>query len=308
MVKKALTPEERLRSFRDALGARDKSRTWHELARAIDDAMREGSAVGYGEDVLKRLAMEATGLTWGILTRYLTTLRRVKMAAEASGLAPEVLLAPGFNAVETAVRLYERSPAQGLEVLKGLATGSMTTRDMRRMLMDEYDGERPDAASRSRTLRRRGVAMDAVEKSLKRNAVTLFPKDSLIQKRPPLRHFRRYGIEVRRSDGSCACGLDAFVSEGDDALDDLDAALPSVFLMSLYFPRHYIVLAPGSPPQVADRAVSAVDLFGYRSIGVLKVHLDLSVETLRKPSGRPNPDRVADYEALRAKLAMPGRR
>jgi hypothetical protein len=299
LVKQALTQEQRLGAFRGALSERRRGDPWYVIAMALDEAITGASALGYGEDVVRKIAEDATGLSRGLLTRYLSTIRRVKAAAAAAGLALNEILSPGFNAVETAVRLYDRSPSQGLDILQDLARGRIGLRHVKRAVSQDFELEEASFDPRSRTLRRRGLELQTVEKAL----ALFFPGDWL-QRRPPMRYFRHIGWEIRDQDGVCKSGVDVIAAHTDEASSELEAVLPSAALLSHYFPRFYIAFSPNSPRRAADEAVGALELLGLPWFGVIKVQPDLSVDELRKPKGRPDPDRCSEYESLRAQVTI----
>jgi hypothetical protein len=288
-----------LEAFRGALSERRRGEPWYVIAMALDEAVTGASALGYGEDVVRKIAEDASGLSRGLLTRYLSTIRRVKAAAAANGLAANELLSPGFNAVEAAVRLYDRSPLQGLEILKDLAKGRIALRHVQRAISQDFEKEEASFDPRSRTLRRRGLELQSVEKAL----AGFFPKDWL-QRRPPMRYFRHIGWEIRDQDGVCKWGIDVIAAHTDEASSEVEALLPGAALLSLYFPGFYIAFSPNSPQRAADEAVGALELLGLPWIGVLKVRPDLSVDEPRKPKGCPDPDRSSLYESLRAKVTI----
>jgi hypothetical protein len=110
-------------------------------------------------------------------------------------------------------------------------------------------------------------------------------------------------MEVRKEDGTCVCGLDLMASDVENAADELDAGLARSILLSTYFPKFFLVFSAGSPEEAAAEAVAALDLVGVRWFGVMRVLPDGTIEVVRKPVGRPVPDRTPEYESLRAKLA-----
>jgi hypothetical protein len=304
MANKPLTQAEKVEAFKRRLLERRPREPWFVTASRLDEALTGPEAVGYGEDVLKKLAADATGLSWGVITRYLSTMRRLKAAAAAAGVAPASLLSPGFNAVEAAVRLHAHSPQQGIAALKALHQGRSSLPEIRRSLADAAEAESGRAAvARGNALRRRGQELQKVEDALAGAVGTLFPKDSTVLRRPALRYFRRVGMEVRRADGRCVCGLDLMASDSGGALDEVEQAVAPALVLSTYFPKFYFVFSPGSAEAAVDEAVSALELLGARWFGVMKVGNDLSIEVLRRPAGAPVPDRSDAYESLRATLA-----
>ncbi|MGY3236684.1 hypothetical protein ACVMAJ_003574 [Bradyrhizobium sp. USDA 4448] len=295
MVKKASPQSEKIEAFKRSLAERRRGEPWYEVALCLEEMASQATAIGYGEDVIKTLAEEATGLSRGVLSRYLSTIRRLKTAAAAAGEPVQSLLSPGFNAVETGVRLYDRSPADGLKMLKDLATGRIGLLAARKTSDDLAPDDRN---ARSRTLRRRGLELQSVQQALERH----FPKDSIVQRRPRMRCFRHAGWEVRTSDGAMLCGIDAVTSTGDETTSEVEGLLPSAALLSTYFPEYFVAFSPAVHLDATREAIGLLDLLGLSWIGVLKIEADLSVKVLRRPKGPPRPDKTSRYESLRTGL------
>jgi len=306
MVKKPLQQAEKLEAFRQQLADRRVRAPWHSIARQMDEliAATAGSGEARREQAF-RLAKEATGLDRALLGRYLTTLRRVKSAAAALGIDPDGLLAVGLNALEMALRLYDRSPERGLESFQRLKSGRMSLKEVRHMLADAPQGKvGDDVAMRSRALRQRASEIQAVEAAIEQSVGTLFPKDSIVRRRRGLVYFHRVGIEVVRKDGTTICGVDIVAVDPDSNRDKLDAVLAPVILLSTFFPKFYLVFSPGSDPSAVDEAVEALDLIDARWVGVMKVSVGSEIEVVRKPVGVPVPDRTSRYESLKSALSV----
>ncbi|MDX3968258.1 MAG: hypothetical protein QHD01_16870 [Bradyrhizobium sp.] len=297
MVKRASLQSEKVEAFKRSLGERRRGEPWYVVALCLEEMASQATAIGYGEDVIKTLAEEATGLSRGVLNRYLSTIRRLKGAAAAAGEPVQSLLSPGFNAVETGVRLYDRSPADGLKMLKELATGRIGLLAARKTSDDLAPDDRD---ARSRTLRRRGLELQSVQQALERH----FPKDSIVQRRPRMRCFRHAGWEVRRSDGAMLCGIDAVTSTGDETSFEIEieGLLPSAALLSTYFPQFFLAVSPGVHLDATQELIELLETFGLSRVGLLRIGSDLSVEVLRRPQGSPVPDRTSRYESLRTGL------
>lgn len=300
MVKAPLTQQEKLEAFRQDMKERRRGEPWYTTALRLDEAMSDAASFGYGEDIVRRLAEEASGLSRGVLTRYVSTIRRVKAAAAAAGVQTNSLLSPGFNGVETAVRLYDRSPAQGLDTLKKLADGKLTLSQVKSAVSRAFEASEESFGARSRTLRRRGFEIQAVYDAI----AGYFPKDSLITRRPPMRYFRHVGWEVRTAGGACVCAVDAMAPRTEDPSFEFETLFPSAALLSQYFPSYYVAFSPASPAPVADQAVAAIERLGLKWFGVMKTGSDGGLEVLRKPEGRPVPDHVDRYESLRGDLML----
>lgn len=306
MVKKPLQQAEKLEAFRQQLADRRVRAPWHSIARQMDEliAATAGSGEARREQAF-RLAKEATGLDRALLGRYLTTLRRVKSAAAALGIDPDGLLAVGLNALEMALRLYDRSPERGLESFQRLKSGRMSLKEVRHMLADAPQGKvGDDVAMRSRALRQRASEIQAVEAAIEQSVGTLFPKDSIVRRRRGLVYFHRVGIEVVRKDGTTICGVDIVAVDPDSNRDKLDAVLAPVILLSTFFPKFYLVFSPGSDPSAVDEAVEALDLIDARWVGVMKVSVGSEIEVVRKPVGVPVPNRTSRYESLKSALSV----
>jgi hypothetical protein len=306
MIKKPLQQAEKLEAFRQQLADRRVRAPWHSIARQMDEliAATAGSGEARREQAF-RVAKEATGLDRALLGRYLTTLRRVKSAAAALGIDPDGLLAVGLNALEMALRLYDRSPERGLESFQRLKSGRMSLKEVRHMLADAPQGKvGDDVAMRSRALRQRASEIQAVEAAIEQSVGTLFPKDSIVRRRRGLVYFHRVGIEVVRKDGTTICGVDIVAADPDSNRDKLDAVLAPVILLSTFFPKFYLVFSPGSDPSAVDEAVEALDLIDARWVGVMKVSVGSEIEVVRKPVGVPVPDRTSRYESLKSALSV----
>jgi DNA-binding transcriptional MerR regulator len=306
MVKKPIQQTEKLEAFRQKLADRRARAPWHSIARQMDEVI--AATAGSGEarrEKAFRVAKEATGLDRALLGRYLTTLRRVKAAAAVLGIDPDGLLTVGFNGLEMAVRLYDRSPERGLEAFQGLKSGRMQLEEIRRMLAEAPQGKASDDVTvRSRALRQRASEIQAVETAIEQSVGTLFPKDSIARRRRGLLYFHRVGMEVVGKDGTTICGLDIVAADPDSNRDKLDAVVAPVILLSTFFPKFYVVFSPGSDPSAVDEAVEALDLIDARWVGVMKVTVGSEVEVVRKPVGVPVPDRTSRYESLKSALSV----
>jgi hypothetical protein len=306
MVKKPLKPTAPLAALRQKLADRRVRAPWHSIASQMDEAI--AAAAGSGEakrEQAFRVAKEATGLNRVLLGRYLTTLRRVKAAAATLGLDLDGLLAVGFNGLEMAVRIYDRSPERGRAALLGLKSGRMTLEEVRRMLAEAPQGKvGDDVAVRSRALRQRASEIQAVETAIEKSVGTLFSKDSIARRRRGLLYFHRVGMEVVRTDGSMICGVDIVAADPGSNRDKLDAVLAPVILLSTFFPKFYVAFSPASDPSAVAEAVKALDLIDAPWIGIMKVTARAEVEVVRKPVGVPVPDRTSRYEILKLALSV----
>lgn len=284
---------ERIEAFRNALANRQRGEPWYELASRIEEAMSGASAIGYGEDVVKKIASEETGVSSGVLGRYVAVLRKLRGAAAASGLNLKDLLAPGFNASETATRLYETSPALGLKALTMLAEGKGGLIDVKFM---SAQAPAPTDA-RSRTMRHRGIELQTLDRALRKHF-----EGYLVQRRPPSDFFRHAGWEIRDADGRCVHGIDALIASKHDPAVEVEGLLASAALLSTYFPKYCLAVSSNSPASMVDEAISAIESFELNWIGVMTLNENGTFSSPKDPEGAPVPDRSGSYESLRAEL------
>jgi hypothetical protein len=284
---------ERIEAFRRALANRQRGEPWYELASRIEEAMRGASAIGYGEDVVKKIASEETGVSPGVLSRYVAVFRKLKGAATASGLNLKDLLAPGFNAVETGARLYETSPALGLTALKMLAEGRGGLTDVKFM---SAQAPAPTDA-RSRTMRHRGIELQTLDRALRKHF-----EGYLVQRRPPSDFFRHAGWEIRDADGTCVHGIDALIASKHDPAVEVEGLLAAAALLSTYFPKFCFAVSSSSPASMVDEAIWAIKFFKLNWIGVMTLNENGSFSSPQDPEGPPVPDKSGSYESLRAEL------
>jgi hypothetical protein len=261
-----------------------------------------GSADDQSDEV-RSAAHEVTGLSWGVLTRYLNVLVRVERAAYAANVAPDDLLSRGFNGVELAVRLFDRSAESGIEALRGLRDGTKTVSDVRKALdLAAPGGADAAVVMRSRLLRRNSIGIRAVEEAVEAARGGLFPEDSIIRRRRGLRYFRRTGIEVLAQDGSPLQGLDV-VADPSSTSDPLDAGLAQSVLLSTFFPRFYLAVPPTADAASMERAVDILERLAVPWIGTLRATDERRLQIVREPSGPPVPDRSRLYREIASVLA-----
>ena len=298
MVKHSTSQADRLAAFKAAMIKPE----WHETAARIDAMIASGDA---DETAAKRLAEEATGLSWGLMTRYLSAYRRVKAAARKAHMPPEALLSPAFNGVEAAVRLYDRSDHHGLQALQDLALGKTSLTEVRDTLKHITEARLAARSSdRGSVLRGRADQIGLIEEALTENADEIFGKDSKIRARPRLLYVRKPGFEVA-ANGAVRAGVDTYVSGQGAGRDRVDDVLPTALLLSTWFPAFYLACSPSTADEEAWNLVGALEIIGKAPwIGVLRVTADGDVETLREPKGLPVPNRTGQYAGLKAGKIM----
>jgi hypothetical protein len=281
-----------------------RDKPWHELARML--YLLLGNELYSPPDARAEIG-RTCGLSAGVVGRYLSAYRRIVGIAREKGVPEERLLSSSFNGCEVACRLYERSPAQGLASLLALGEGSETLSTVRKRLATIEAPADSGSAARGDVLRRRGAEIKALEKALVGSAERLFGRGTSIRRRPSMRFFRRVGFEAVARDGAVVAGLDYLAPHSDQQRDELDAGFGASALLSTYFPRFHYVTSPEAGADIAARAVETLAHFGLRWFGVMNVDPGGEIEVLRAAKGRPNPDRTAEYEALKARYAV-GRR
>ena len=301
MVKKALSQRELLEKFKSDAIKKTNSRPWFVVAKGVEEALKELEG---SKESIRPVLEEATGLSWGVINRYLSVLRRVHIIAVARDIPVEELMSRGFNGMEVAVRLYDRLPDEGFESLIKLRDGAMSLEDVRAKLANSPEGNAVHPAiARGDLLRRRYADIAMVERSLSRESEDLFGKGSIVRRRPGLRYFRRTGFEVYKEGGGIICGLDLMIPDPALSRNALDVALAPAILISSYYRRFYLVFSRDDDAEFASSAVDALKVMGVRSVGVMRVLSELGIETILEPSG-PLPDRTKRYEFLRSKFLI----
>lgn len=279
--------------------ARREGQPWHVIARPLQAHFAGRQPMQERRSVWDAAAA-ATGLAWVMLRRYVVVIDRIDEIALAAGRPAASLLSGSFSAVELAVRIHARDPAAGLAALEDLAARRATIEDLRTRL-----GSLPPSTSvsdRQVAMRERGFLIEKCESTLRARASDLFGKDVSVVRRPPIRFCRTVGYDILGSRNRLVAGCDLYVDAASRGRDPLDEFARSV-LLSRFYPRFFLVLAPALGDDVRKAADSAIDLFEVRWIGVIALSERGGAEIVRKPRGRPLPDLTGGIEPMRAALA-----
>jgi hypothetical protein len=283
----------------------DTSRPWSEIAagleRMLDHARRQGWE---GDSRVRKMAEDATRLSWGVLARYLSVFRRLGTVSDREGVPAEHLISDGFNATEAAIRLYDRDRTAGLTALKDLHHGRQTLAGVRRDLELARGGSADGAiVSKSLLLRKRKGEIKEVEVALKEDGAALFGERCTIVRRPPLGFFKQIGVEARR-DEMIIGGANILTPDAALKGDSIEAVLPAALLMATYVPVFYLLFSPGADPVAVVRAKTAVQNFEAENVGVATT-AGSKFDILRHPKPRRPSD--PGYERLRDRLLADGR-
>lgn len=275
---------------------------WYEIAGQLDAVWSEAAAAEVGSEA--RGVLEGTGLSRGIMSRYVSVLRRLRAIAAEHGVPPGSLMSRGFNATETAVRLHARSPKAGLRALISLREGTTSLAAVRRALAEAPAGNADEALVASqRSKRQRGIEIEQVERALEGAPGKLFGNRTLFRRRPPLFFLRRVGFEAVTPNGATIGAIDVLASEEGQGRESLDASLAQSVLMSTYFRKFWLVFSPGAGEALARRAVEVLAVMGVGAVGIALATAERKLLVLKAPSGGPSPDRTGRYAKVRKELA-----
>ena len=302
--KDLLTPYQSIgRQMRAAL---ERGEPWYELVRRFDAAF--DAAPDADEQMTVQEASEAaTGLSPLMWRRQRAVLTKTEEVARNTGLPLERLLAGTFAHQELAVRAYDRSPDEGLKILMSSANGGVRLAEIRQLLT-RLPPKDPTGSKAARAAvgdaKRDGRAL--IDQALKGSSVKLFGRGCAIVRRPRLRFLSGDGYEVIGKNGTIAAGVDVIDVGIRTNQDRLAQALPASLLASSFFPQFFIACRSADGGGTAKRSVEALEWLGAGWVGVAAVRSDGSVQVVRRPKGRPVPDRTALYEvAKRAFGSLP---
>ncbi len=250
------------------------------------------------------LAEDASKLSWAILSRYLSATRRIRAITVFEGVALDDVLSFGFNAVEAAVRLYDRDRQSGLTALRDLRLGRQTLAGVRRSLELARAGNADESeVSKSRLLRKRALELKGAETAVHQDNAKLFSVECEITRRPRLSFFKQLGIEAR-VEGRLVGGANIYAQDAALRSDRFDSDLPAAMLLARFHPRFYLIFSQGTDKNVVDRATSALKAFGSANVGVA-LQQKATLQLIRKPTmDLVQPD---DYEGLRDRLLAEGK-
>jgi hypothetical protein len=293
---------------REMRRAMERGEAWYELVRRFDAAF--DAAQDHDEQMTVQEASEAaTGLSPLMWRRQRAALTKTEEIAHHAGLPLESLLSATFAHQELAVRAFDRSPDEGLKILMSSANGGVRLAEIRQLLT-RLPPKDPTGSKAARAAvgdaKRDGTAL--IDRALKDSSAKLFGKGCAIVRRPRLRLFTTgYGYEVIAKNGTVAAGVDVADVGIRTNQDRLAQTLPSSLLLSSFYPQFFIACRSADGGGTAKRSADTLNWLGASWVGILAVRSDGSVQVVRRPKGRPVPDRTALYEvAKRAFGSIPG--
>jgi hypothetical protein len=292
-----LTPYQRVE--REMKAAHEAGEPWFALVRRFDAAF--DAAYDSDEEMTVQEASEAaTGLSPLMWRRFRAALTKTEDIAAEVGLPPERLLSPTFAHQELALRVYERSPSEGPNILMSSASGTVRLTEIRDLLtrLPPKDPTGSKAARAAVGSAKRD-ARALIHQALKDSSVKLWGKGPVLVRRPRLRFMSTDGYEVIAQDGTIAAGVDVTDVGVRTNQDKVAQSLAPSLLVSTFFPEFHIACRSIDGSSVARRSAEILEWLDASWVGVVAVRSDGSVEVVRRPSGRPVPDRTVRYEAAK---------
>ena len=262
---------------------------WHEIGAAL----RARPEIAYPRSWRQLIddVHRATGVSPVMLSRYVAVLKELELIApdptELSSLVPG-----SFTGAEVAVRLYHRNREKGLQALKDLREG-LTTIDK---IRDDLAKEPSRRQGFSHPDRAKSAA--GVETLLAMEAGRLFGAGSRVVGRTSVPYLCRHGFEVMSPDGNSFAGVDLYFPDTQDPLEPLARSI----LLSRYFPRFYVMLAPGFSEDDLGRAAAVLEAFAADSVGLLHMPDENSIRQHRKAPYRSEYDPSDSFETLAANI------
>lgn len=269
---------------------------WHVIARCI-------AKVGRGDHSWWRwsvfLGEKAPGFTPAVVMqrRYVSTLKNIEKIAASNDREVSSVLPSSFTGAELAVRLYERDPILGLSALTALRERKTTLEAVRELLK---------AAPAPKEQRSRyDAAVDRAERSnrcseLFYSAVPgLFGAGAIAERRPILRHFRRWGFEVSRGEEGIVAGVDLYLVDPQARETQIIEPIAQSALLSFYLPSFYVLFEQGAAQAVLEGTDEALLTMNVPWVGILRIDDSGLVRTFRQPSGqRPDFEGASAYSQI----------
>jgi hypothetical protein len=294
---------------------------WHELAEAITYA-EQASASGDEASSIRASATVASGYSAGLINRYVATYDRIKRISDAGGPAIRDMLAPAFNTVEAAVKLFELDQQKGLEVFRRLKDGSLTLSTVRSELTNakvratDRDPTKPRATSSSalkflsRDVRR--YRQNEIVSALQRGFAPLAGQYEEISWRVQGSFLEGEGIyRVRRTKSFAPSneehyGLETIVMASEKGPRFVDTILPASIVRARCFLQYYLAFWSHEPKDQIEHAVRLLDAMKEETIGVVSVGQDGQVVPRRDPKQRANPEMVTRLQVMLSMIAEEG--
>jgi hypothetical protein len=283
-------------------------RPWFEIAAILSDWLDRAPDRSAAARIRERAA-EATELSQGVLRRYVSVLSKLRAVARSEGIDLADLVSADFNPSEVAVRIHDRNADEGLKALRDLKAGNATLSDLRERLASvpvdvPDDGAAPGSEwlYKDSSLTRLRTIHAFMEQSLRRHSPLLAEPSAVVRARPPL-GFAAGGhgsLEIATKvtiPYRVVAGVELLVYE-NGPVRAVERDFPAFALLATLYPRFDLVFSPGTDEGFVDATRALIDVFQTRSIGMLRVTPDGSLETIVEPSGPPTPDRRSAYESL----------
>jgi hypothetical protein len=318
----SLTQSKGAAAFEELLKSRPtREVAWYELAEAIALAEQESSS-GEAASAVRAAAVAASGYSANLIARYAATYDRIKRISGAGGPAMSDMLAPPFNTVEAAVKLYELDQQKGLEAFRRIKAGKLTLAAVRAELTDakvratSWDSTSSPATSLpsvkflSKDVRRR--RQSTIITSLQRGfaplsgqyeEMTWRVKDSFLEGEGIYRIRRAASFDPSMEEHY---GLETVVMASERGPRFIDTILPASIVRARFFLQYYLAFWSHEPMSQIEHAVWLLDALEEETIGVVSVGPDGRVELHREPISRANPDTVARLQQMLSLIATGG--
>lgn len=294
-----------------------KAVPWHDLAQAITDAELESSSIE-GTSAIRSSAVVASGYSAGLINRYVTTYARIKKIAEIGGPPIQDMLAPAFNTVEAAVKLFELDKEKGLDAFRKLKDGSLTLSVVRSELTNakvratNRDPKAPSSALKFLSKDVRRYRQNEIITALQRGFAPLSGQYEEIVWRTQGSFLEGDGIyRIRRSRSLDPLdeeyyGLETVVMATEKSPHFVDTLLPASIVRARCFLQYYLAFWSHEPQTEIEHAVGLLDAMNEETIGVVSVGQDGRIVTRRDPKQRANPETVIRLQAMLSIIAKEG--
>jgi hypothetical protein len=294
---------------------------WHEVAEAIALAEQDNSSAEEASSI-RASAVAASGYSAGLINRYMATYDRIKRISDSGGPAMNDMLAPAFNTVEAAVKLFELDRQKGLDAFRRLKDGTLTLATVRSELTDakvratDRDPTKPPASSSSglkflsRDVRR--YRQNEIVSALQRGFAPLSGqyeemswrvKDSFLESEGIYRIRRAASFVPSKEEHY---GLETVVMAAEKGPRFVDTILPASIVRARFFLQYYLAFWSHESKDQIEHAVRLLDALREETIGIVSVGQDGQVVPRRDPKQRANPESVARLQATLSIIAMEG--
>lgn len=262
------------------------------------------------------VAAKATGLKPVVLKRLLAIVERLDRVTSETGIAANALLSGSYNAVELALRLYDRDREAGLRALADLRSRRTTIAKLQRLVAETPPGTaNPAATARSAALVHRARTIKVCREAIAEYVHDEFGRRASMAPRPVLRHFHRAGFDIA-GDGRILAGVDLHLPEPPQPKDP-DGLAHSLLLARL-LPLFVVAISIGpvirkgqglensASVDAASEWAATTRAIDMGWVGILTIDADGAIGELQPPKPNPDDPDPAVYSAVRAFLAARG--